>query len=87
MRCSICENYAVVNPYDHAVIALSGHHPHCKEYVPELFMVRAVDLIENLAKGIEVWAADEDGVHDAVWIAYQEAKSVTSLPPMPEEGK
>jgi hypothetical protein len=39
----------------------------------------AVALISDLAKGIEAWAADEDGVHDAVFEAYQKAKRMEGI--------
>jgi hypothetical protein len=31
-------------------------------------------IIEELIKGIESWAADEDGVHDDCYEAYRRAK-------------
>ena len=47
------------------------HHQSCPKYNPvhELRTVCAA-----LIKGIECWAHDEDGVHDAVWEAYRQAK-------------
>ncbi|MCB1771607.1 MAG: hypothetical protein KDJ31_18210, partial [Candidatus Competibacteraceae bacterium] len=32
------------------------------------------NLIYDLVRGIESWAADEDGVHDECWKAYERAK-------------
>lgn len=50
------------------------HHPKCKhaKTIPEIR-----ELLDNLIKGIESWAADEDGVHPDCWSAYVEACMVT----------
>lgn len=58
-------------------ILLTNHHPNCKQYNP---VGDALELIEELVKGIESWAADEDGVHDAVWDAYYKARMVLGRP-------
>jgi hypothetical protein len=73
----LCSQYAVTSPSDRYVIVLTGHHPHCKEGRAPL--LAAVALIAELAQGIEAWAADEDGVHDAVFEAYQKAKRMEGI--------
>lgn len=85
--CETCKDYAMANPYAPAVLALTGHYPNCPLFSADIFTIRAVDLIEELAKGIEAWAEDEDGVHPEVWDAYQEAKAVISGLAMPGKGE
>jgi hypothetical protein len=46
------------------------HHPNCELYEPEP-PIR--ELLLRLIDGIEEWAADEDGIHEACWNAYQDA--------------
>jgi hypothetical protein len=53
---------------------LTGHHESCPN-LPDPVRV-AKDLIRDLIRGIEAWAADEDGVHDEVWEAYKRGKAV-----------
>lgn len=48
------------------------HHPNCEHYRAE---EPDRSIIEQLVRGIECWASDEDGVHDAVWAAYMTAKN------------
>jgi hypothetical protein len=72
-----CNLYAVTEPRDWHELVLTGHHPHCKEGGDPL--EAAVALISDLATGIEAWAADEDGVHDAVFEAYQKAKRMEGI--------
>ncbi|MDY6893849.1 MAG: hypothetical protein SVO01_00300 [Thermotogota bacterium] len=47
------------------------HHPHCPKYDPE---GDAIKIIKALLRGIEAWAADEDGVHPECWEAYKKAQ-------------
>ena len=47
------------------------HHPHCFEYDP---IADANELLIALMRGIEAWAADEDGVHPECWEAYRNTK-------------
>ena len=35
-------------------------------------------IITGLVRGIECWAADEDGVHDDCWESYRKAKGLLS---------
>ena len=47
------------------------HHRDCPQYD----VIRdANDLILRLVRGMESWAADEDGVHPGAWPAYADAK-------------
>ena len=46
------------------------HHAHCEHYWPEQ---DAYEIISDLIDGIIVWAADEDGVHENCWNAFQNA--------------
>ena len=49
------------------------HHPNCDQYHPE---EEIRELLQQLIKGIEAWAADEDGVHPDCWEAYRRACDV-----------
>jgi hypothetical protein len=52
--------------------AVLGHHHHCP-HAPD--PVRALrGLVRDLATGMDVWAADCDGIHPAAWEAYRRAK-------------
>ena len=46
------------------------HHPDCEWYRPE---PEIRQLLLRLIEGIELWAADEDGVHPDCWDAYKSA--------------
>lgn len=65
---------------------LLGHHPNCPD-VSKSPLVAAFELIAELAKAMEVWAHDEDGVHPAAWPAYRKAKALENvfLPENPDE--
>lgn len=47
------------------------HHRNCAYYDAE---GDAAEIIRNLCKGIEAWAAEEDGVHPGCYEAYRKAK-------------
>lgn len=64
-RCN-CDNRA----RDGSFPLLLAHLPDCPHFGGQLR-----ELIEALVRGMESWAADEDGIHDAVWDAYAEAKA------------
>ena len=51
---------------------LTGHHQRCTNAAP--ILDKAIELIAELAKGMECWASDEDGIHPDAWEAYQKAK-------------
>jgi len=40
----------------------------------DFIMGDAMEIITALVRGIELWASDEDGVHEGCWEAYQKAK-------------
>lgn len=56
---------------------LTGHHENCPHRPSPL--LAATELICELVRGIETWAADEDGVHPAVWEAYRRAKALDGI--------
>ena len=47
------------------------HHYACNKYRP---ISEMLEIITDLVKGIQNWAADEDGVHHDCWKAYSRAK-------------
>ena len=51
-------------------VLILTHHPNCRSYKPE---PECRELMLNLIKGVELWAADEDGIHPACWKAYRNA--------------
>ena len=53
------------------IFPLTAHHPNCAKYNP---VKDCMEIIRPLLKGIEYWAADEDGVHPECWTAYKRAK-------------
>jgi hypothetical protein len=63
---------------DLRVRLLTGHARGCQnaEQTP---LNAALGLIAELAKGMEEWAADEDGVHDRAWPAYRRAKALQGV--------
>lgn len=48
----------------------NGHNPTCPHFVDG---VGSIELLGELVKGIEAWAAEEDGVPDWLWDAYSRA--------------
>jgi hypothetical protein len=50
---------------------ITTHHPNCKYFDP-LGDTRA--LLGKLVAGIDAWASEEDGIHDAVYRHYTIAK-------------
>ena len=56
---------------------VTEHHPNCSLYNPE---GDAKKIIEDLLKGVEAWASDEDGIHDGCWKAYEQAKKFVYQP-------
>jgi len=56
-----------------AVMLQLDHHPNCEHYKPE---PQIRELLLRLVNGIEAWAADEDGIHEACWSAYRDACGV-----------
>lgn len=55
---------------------LTGHHATCKHSHP---LKSAYELIAALARGMEHWAHDEDGIHPDAWEAYRKAKALEGV--------
>ena len=53
---------------------LTGHHESCPHSPKALD--KALELIADLARGMEYWAGDEDGIHPQAWEAYRKAKAL-----------
>ena len=51
---------------------LTNHHKNCKNYTENLEK-ESVEIINNLIKGIEYWASQEDGIPDELYDSYQKA--------------
>lgn len=68
--------------HDGSTGVLTTHLPHCPAFGPEL---RA--LVSGLTRGMEAWAADEDGVHPDAWDAYQRAKLALGEPVRASDGE
>ena len=68
MKCE-CENWATA---DVGMMAITGHQENCKHRPSEVESLRK--LIRELAKGIEEWGNEEDGIYPPVWEAYKNAK-------------
>lgn len=67
----MCHHWATNNI---AMMVLTGHHEACMHRPrPE---EKALALIAQLVAGIEEWAADGDGIHDAVWDAVEQARTI-----------
>lgn len=60
---------------DGTVPLMTTHMPDCPNYFPE---IRSV--LTDLVRGIESWAAEEDGVYPEVWDAYCRAKFMIGEP-------
>lgn len=82
--CKTCENWACVDIRTRLVL---GHHPGCPELHKKSLFDGCLDLIAELAKAMEVWSRDEDGIHPAAWPAYRKAKALQGvfLPENPDE--
>lgn len=70
MTACSCKNWASTDLF---FVILTGHHENC----PKANIKKSSKaLIQDLVRGMEHWAADEDGVHPEAWKAYTRAKSV-----------
>ena len=74
-----CTNWATLN-LRHQL--LTGHHEWCPHSPSAL--TAAVELIAEMAHGMERWAADEDGIHPDAWKSYIQAKALEGVF-LPEE--
>jgi len=61
--------------HDGSFPLLLPHFADCHEFGQDLRT-----LIEGLVRGMESWAADEDGIHPDAWQAYQRAKLAIGEP-------
>ena len=55
---------------------LTNHTSTCPYVTRGMILDKSIELFKELTEGIEDWAADEDGVHPAVWEAYKRAKYI-----------
>ncbi len=69
---------------DHRHVILTDHHENCPKG-PKPFD-KALELIAELARALELWGAQEDGIYDEAWPAYRKAKALEGvfLPDEPE---
>jgi len=71
-----CKTWGAVLP----PILLRGHHPNCMKFNYTEQVEHAREIIESLVHSMELWAADEDGIHPDAWQAYERAKNVLMQP-------
>lgn len=67
---------------------ITGHHVNCERFTFEEIQRGTVDLLSDLVRGIEEWAANEDGVPDFIYEQYRCAKMIIGErnPPTAGEG-
>jgi hypothetical protein len=75
-----CENWCVI---DHTHRLLTGHHEGCPHSPKALD--KALELIAALARGMELWGAEEDGIYPEAWEAYRKAKALQGVLIPPEQ--
>lgn len=56
---------------------LTGHHLYCKH--GQHALTKALELIAVLARGMELWGAQEDGIYSEAWEAYRQAKALEGV--------
>ena len=56
---------------------LTGHHKMCPRATDPFSC--ALDLISEMASGMELWASDEDGIHSDCWKPYCKAKALEGV--------
>jgi hypothetical protein len=78
-----CDGWARADRESIAAYGFSKHHPNCQHYRGAA--VVALALIRRLVAGIDAWAAEEDGIPDALWPAYCEARSAMMQPVTADE--
>ena len=74
----LCVTWCEIN---HIHRFLTGHHEGCPHSPKALD--KALELIAALARGMELWGAEEDGIYPEAWDAYRKAKALQGvfLPP------
>lgn len=65
-----CQNWCDVRP---DIRMITGHHGACPKRGSIVKGAQAI--IAALVKGMENWAADEDGIHPDAWEAYKRGKA------------
>jgi len=65
MECE-CKNWC-----SDGVPPLLKHNRKCPQYSP---VTEMLEIITDLVRGVQDWAAEEDGVHPECWEAYSRAK-------------
>jgi len=71
--CQLCQNWAG----DIGHMMLTGHNENCPHGPTREDAL--LQLVRDLAAGMEAWAADEDGIHHAAWDAYRRAKALSGV--------
>lgn len=70
-----CKNWCET---DHKIAFLTGHHSRCPHGGNPLDA--AYKLLKELTRGIECWAAEEDGeVYPDLWKPYRKAKALEGV--------
>ncbi len=72
--CEVCSTWCEI---EHTHRLLTGHHANCPHSPKALDS--ALELIAALARGMELWGADEDGIHDEAWEPYRRAKALQGV--------
>ena len=67
---------------DIGMMALTGHQENCKHRGNDIETLRS--LVEELVRGMERWASDEDGIHNDAWDSYIKGKALL-IEPVPHE--
>lgn len=70
----MCEVCGTWEDLDSTHRLLTKHHANCPNSPP--FRQGVIELLKQLTHGMELWAADEDGIHSAAWEGYCRAKAV-----------
>ena len=71
-----CQNWANAGGDDAAQQMLTGHHPRCERGD---FRKSALGLIADLARALESWGREEDGIPDCAWEPYRKAKALQGV--------
>ena len=62
---------------DQTHMILTGHHVKCQKAGKEIDA--ALVLIAEMAHAMDLWAAEEDGVHPDAWTCYRKAKALQGV--------
>jgi hypothetical protein len=72
--CPVCGNWCDAEP-KHRL--LTGHHANCPHALKPIDA--ALELIADLARGMDLWGAEEDGIYDGAWEPYRKAKALQGV--------